>query len=252
MHPHGDKKWLITFLIFVFAGIGFSRAFASAAISAAGSGLTSESCSPANQAIDPGETVTVEFFLKNVGTTDTVNLVARLLQTGGVIAPSAPQTYGVLVAAGAPVTKPFTFRASGTCGGTLTATLQLQDGATDLGTVTFDFMLGNLTCCLDSSATDLRLAMSRSPNPITVSNNLTYSITLTNDGPGTATAVAVTNFLPAGVHFVSASSTSGTCSQSSGVVSCNVGSRTSGDEVDTRGQNVGHRDSRGGSGAIVG
>src|SRR5207249_1018567 len=118
VHAHDNKRWLIAFLIFVFSCIAFSHAFASPAISAAGSSLTSESCSPANQAIDPGETVTVEFFLKNVGTTDTVNLVARLLQTGGVIAPSGPQTYGVLVAAGAPVTKPFTFRASGICAGT--------------------------------------------------------------------------------------------------------------------------------------
>ncbi len=38
--------------------------------------------------------------------------------------------------------RPFTFRASGSCGATLVATLALQDGAANLGTAAFDFTLG--------------------------------------------------------------------------------------------------------------
>src|SRR5579859_7921756 len=37
---------------------------------------------------------------------------------------------------------PFTFKALGPCGGTITATLQLQDGATNLGMVNFTLPLG--------------------------------------------------------------------------------------------------------------
>ncbi|KAA0251957.1 MAG: hypothetical protein EDX89_20710, partial [Acidobacteria bacterium] len=106
--------------------------------------LTAEDCAPPNTAIDPGETVTVEFELLNVGTGDTTDLVATLQATGGVSSPSAPQSYGALVAGGPSVTMPFTFTASSTCGQTITATLQLQDGAADLGTVVFTFATGAL------------------------------------------------------------------------------------------------------------
>src|SRR5207237_1887050 len=72
----------------------------------------------------------------------TTNLLATLLATGGVNAPSAPQTYGPLTPGGPTVTKPFTFVASGACGSNITATLQLADGAVSLGTVTFTIRLG--------------------------------------------------------------------------------------------------------------
>jgi hypothetical protein len=101
--------------------------------------LVVEACP--NGAIDPAETVTVNFGLKNIGTASTTNLIATLLSTGGILSPSGPQTYGVLNLNGTTVI-PFTFTATGSCGGTSTATLQLQDGAADLGTVTFSFGLG--------------------------------------------------------------------------------------------------------------
>ncbi len=105
--------------------------------------LVAEGCT--NGVVDPAETVTVSFGLKNRGTADTTNLVATLLPSGGVIAPSGPQAYGVLSTNGAPVAQPFTFTATGNCGDTNTATLQLSDGAADLGTITFSFRLGQAT-----------------------------------------------------------------------------------------------------------
>jgi len=114
-----------------------------------GATVVSEGCSPTNGVIDPGETVTVSFSLKNVGAADTGNLVATLLATGGVTSPSSPQTYGIVTNAGAAVARSFTFTASGSCGGTLTATLQLQDGATDLGSITYIFTLGQVDNPLD-------------------------------------------------------------------------------------------------------
>ncbi len=111
-------------------------------IVAAGSNLVSESCPPSNGAIDPGETVTVSLCVRNTGLSDTVDLVGTLLATGGVTNPSGPQDYGVVVGGGAAVCRDFTFTAEGTCGGTLTASLQLQDGPNNLGTVTYTFPLG--------------------------------------------------------------------------------------------------------------
>lgn len=111
--------------------------------------LVSESCAAGNGVIDPDETVTLGFSLRNVGTADTSNLVATLLATGGVTSPSGPQTYGIVTNAGAAVARSFTFTASGSCGGTLTATLELQDGPTDLGSITYTFTLGQVDNPLD-------------------------------------------------------------------------------------------------------
>jgi hypothetical protein len=54
--------------------------------------LLAEGCYPTNGAIDPGETVTVLFSLKDTGLGNTTNLVATLLPTKGVVGPSGPQT----------------------------------------------------------------------------------------------------------------------------------------------------------------
>jgi subtilisin-like proprotein convertase family protein len=114
-------------------------------ILAAGTGtVASESCGTGNGAIDPGESVTVNLPVLNVGTKNSTNLVGTLLAAGGVTSPGAPQTYGVVVAGGPAVSRPFTFTAAGSCGGTLTATVQLQDGATNLGTLSYTFTLGKL------------------------------------------------------------------------------------------------------------
>jgi len=86
--------------------------------------------------------VTVSFCVLNTGGANTANLVGTLQNTGGVTGASGPQNYGVVLAGGAAVCRPFTFTATGTCGATITATIQLQDGATNLGTVTFTFTLG--------------------------------------------------------------------------------------------------------------
>jgi uncharacterized repeat protein (TIGR01451 family) len=57
-----------------------------------------------------------------------------------------------------------------------------------------------------------------------VGSPLTYTITIHNAGPGGATGVTLTDTLPSGVAFVSATPGTGTCSQSAGTVSCNIGS----------------------------
>ncbi len=104
--------------------------------------VLAESAFPPNNAADPGETLTVNLPLQNLGLSNTSNLVATLQPTGGVTAPSGAQTYGVVTGGGPAVAKPFTFTASGACGGTITLTLALQDGASNLGTVTFTMPLG--------------------------------------------------------------------------------------------------------------
>jgi hypothetical protein len=115
----------------------------SAAVVSAGSTLVTEGNSPANNAIDPNETVTVGFTLKNVGTLDALNVTATLTAVNGVTPGSiAVQNYGALTAGGAAVTRSFTFSVTGTLGATFDAVFSLKDGTTDLGTVSYTLLLG--------------------------------------------------------------------------------------------------------------
>ena len=56
-------------------------------------------------------------------------------------------------------------------------------------------------------SSDLSITKTDSPDPVTAGNNLTYTVTVTNNGPDTAVSVNVTDNLPAETTFVSCSST---------------------------------------------
>lgn len=58
------------------------------------------------------------------------------------------------------------------------------------------------------------------PATVDANDNLTYTLTLNNDGPSAATGVVVTDVLPDGVEFVSASPG---CTEVTGTVTCTVG-----------------------------
>jgi len=75
---------------------------------------------------------------------------------------------------------------------------------------------------------DMSIDMADSPDPVAVGANLIYTLTVTNVGPSGATAVTVTNILSPGVAFVSATSSQGSCTQSAGVVTCNLGNMSGG------------------------
>jgi uncharacterized repeat protein (TIGR01451 family) len=105
-------------------------------IVAAGAVITGESVQPANGAVDPGEVVTVELALENRGQLDTTNLVGTLLATGGV-GGSSTNTYGSLLAGGAPAARSFTFTNTAAPGAAVVATLQLDDDGTDRGRVSY-------------------------------------------------------------------------------------------------------------------
>jgi len=51
--------------------------------------------------------------------------------------------------------------------------------------------------------TDLAITKMDNPDPVDVDTNLTYYITVTNNGPGVASGITVNEFLPAGVTFIS-------------------------------------------------
>ena len=106
--------------------------------------LIAESCLPANGIIDPGETVTVSFGVRNTGGANTVNDIGTLQVSGGVTNPGAAQAYGVILALGAPVSRNFTFTADPNlvCGTSIVASVLHEDGTNNLGTFNYTLPTG--------------------------------------------------------------------------------------------------------------
>jgi uncharacterized repeat protein (TIGR01451 family) len=141
-------------------------------ITPAGASLTAESFSPPDGSLEPGETVTVQLRLQNVGNVVNTNLVATLLATNGVTSPSGSRTYGMLkpvgLPGGVPVSQPFTFTASGTNGGNVVATLQLLDGTNPLPAVSFTFVLPALRSYSNTSLIQIPSWGIADPYPSTI------------------------------------------------------------------------------------
>jgi uncharacterized repeat protein (TIGR01451 family) len=76
-------------------------------------------------------------------------------------------------------------------------------------------------------AADLSLTKSDSPDPVLVGEQLTYTLTVANAGPDTATDVVLVDNLPASTTLMSTSSTQGSCSGTT-FVSCLLGAIPSG------------------------
>ena len=154
--------------------------------------LINESCPPSNGAIDPGETATVNLTLVNSGAGPTTNLVATLQPNANVLAPSGSQTYGA-IAPSALAGRDFTFTAAGNCGDTITLTLQLQDGATSLGTASYTFTLGCNTACAGAPRISTSTVLSCG------GSNTVATITICNSGTATANNVVLTTAKLGGV-----------------------------------------------------
>ncbi|TAK93527.1 MAG: DUF11 domain-containing protein, partial [Verrucomicrobia bacterium] len=71
---------------------------------------------------------------------------------------------------------------------------------------------------------DLVLDKSASVGSVVECDNLTYTITVTNSGATGATGVSVTDTLPSGMTFVSASASQGSVTNSGGAVTASLGS----------------------------
>lgn len=131
----------------------------------------------------------------------------------------------ITVAPGSSTTVSVTFTPASGAAGTRTATLSFTDNDSyDPNSVAVSG-----TALLPAN---LGISLVGSPNPVKTRTNLTYTLTVTNGGPGVASGVVASDTLPTGTVFSSVSATQGSCTApavgSAGTVSCSVSSLSSG------------------------
>ncbi|MBN2389731.1 MAG: CIA30 family protein [Anaerolineae bacterium] len=194
--------------------------------------------------IIPGDTITFNLSVANLGPTDPV--VAKVIDTWSpaeaVVAVNAPDFCDVdletatiectLTDLGTLVALPFPvgFTTAADFVGVLTnqATVSVEGDIVDPYT---DNNTAIATATLTAAA-DLSVTLTDTPDPVAVDEALTYTIIVTNDGPISATQVMVTDTLPITVSFSSATASQGTCEAPAGQnVVCNLGSMDKGDII---------------------
>lgn len=75
----------------------------------------------------------------------------------------------------------------------------------------------------NANSADMAIVKTATPNPVTEGTPLTYTLTVTNNGPANATDVTVTDTLPSVMTYLSSTTTQGSCSEAGGTVTCLLG-----------------------------
>lgn len=100
------------------------------------------------------------------------------------------------------------YQVSATASGTITDTVNVGSSTTDTNPANNSATV-NVGVSTGTQA-DLSVSNSGTPNPVTAGGTITYSQTVTNNGPGAATGAKLTETLPANVTFVSLTGPGGT------------------------------------------
>ena len=103
--------------------------------------------------------------------------------------------------------------------GTVVGASAISNTATITASGQADPATGNNTATVTVTPQQANLSLSKTVSNATptVGINITFFITLTNTGPATATGVTVTDLLPAGLAFVSATPSQGSYASATGV-----------------------------------
>jgi uncharacterized repeat protein (TIGR01451 family) len=174
---------------------------------------------PSGSTVTPGQTITYTLAVTNNGTLDATNVVMTDTLDPNVNYVSVNPTTGVSV--GNPLVFSIgTITVNTTISYTVVVTVDLAaaDGALISNTALLDFdgspvtLNSNTVVHNVGAVADLEVTKVGSPNPVTVGTPLTYTISITNAGPSTATNATVWDVLPStGVLTNSVSSSQGSC-----------------------------------------
>jgi LPXTG-site transpeptidase (sortase) family protein len=179
--------------------------------------------------LDPvvaGNTLTYTVRVDNFGPSDAVTVVVTdTLPTGVTFVSSsgcAEDPNGVPtcslgnIAASASASYTITVDVDPSTSGTITNTATVSSDTADPNAA--NDLVTEIT--LVTAEADLSISKSDNLDPVLVNGTLTYTLSVTNIGPSTASGVSVSDTLPATVSFGSATGTGWACSEAAGVVTC--------------------------------
>jgi uncharacterized repeat protein (TIGR01451 family) len=152
--------------------------------------------------------------------------------TGGAACPAASGVGNVAASVNLPSGGRLTYTATATIDPTFTGSLVNTATITAPGGPT-DPVPGNNSASVttvvvaQTQVADVRVTKTGPTGPLPVGSNVTYTITVGNNGPATAQNVLLSDPLPAGTTWVSTTTSVGTCS-GAGTVSCAFGRLASG------------------------
>jgi len=186
-----------------------------------------------------GQTLTYSIALQNDGPSDATGVTLTDELPSGVAYDSAIPSQGSCSESGGTVTCALGEIANGN-GATVELNVRPQQEGTISNTArvsaeTIDPNGANDADAEDTTVdptADLSITKTDSPDPATAGQQLTYNLTVRNNGPSAATGVTATDTLPAGVSYRLAVPSQGSCLEVSlGSVSCTLGSIASGESA---------------------
>ena len=184
---------------------------------------------PKSQSIDSGGTAHFTISVTNTGSVTLSNVqVTDLLAPGcakaiGTLTPGQSTSYDCALSA---LTASFTN--SATAIGTPPVGPDVT--ATDTAPVTVNAIPPPPPPPPPPPTIDLGITKVGTPSPSTLGGNITWTLTVVNNGPSKATGVTVADAIPAGTTFVSATSTQGTCTGGA-ALNCQIGAMNVGQTV---------------------
>jgi len=187
--------------------------------------------------VTPGQQLTYTLTVTNSGPSDATGVQVEDTLPSGVTFVSATSSQGTVSGSGSDVTADLGDLADGGQA-TITILVNVAAGASgtlvNSATVTGTETETNETNNTDQVSTtvqpriDLAIIKADSPDPVVAGEQLTYTLSVVNNGPSTATGVTVVDTLPSGLNYQSATSSQGTVSQSGSTVTVAVGQLASG------------------------
>lgn len=195
--------------------------------------MLTKSVSPESASLGEQVTFTITVSNNGLGTAKDVQVTDKVPEGTTLVSPetakgSYDQTSGIWsvgeLASGESATMTLTVTADTSGSKTNSAEATTSSNDVDLNN-----NAASATTTIQESSVDLMLTKSASPESVNIGEQITYTITITNNGQGTAKDVQVTDKVPEGTTLVSPETAKGSYDQSSGVWS--VGELTPGESA---------------------